>query len=176
MMKPNKASVIAHTIKPHGLFPNNSKLPLLIYNGVFHESDHGEAMAESFERLYESNNFKPSWRYGVYPYFHYHSNTHEILGVFSGNAELLFGGDEGIRCKVKAGDLVVIPAGVAHRSVKTSQEFCCVGGYPSSSPHYDMNYEKDTDNNKQSKILDVPIPSNDPIYGPQGPLIDKWNT
>lgn len=47
---------------------------------------------------------------------HYHSTTHECLGVFQGQADLLFGvadsevdGRNGIRETVRAGDCIVIP-------------------------------------------------------------------
>ena len=77
---------------------------------------------------------------------HYHSTTHEGLAVFRGNARLRFGAsnddnpDDGIELDVKVGDVIVIPAGVAHCAVKESGEFGMVGSYPEVS-----NFRSDAD-------------------------------
>lgn len=75
----------------------------------------------------------------MYHEAHYHSTTHEGLSVFRGNARLRFGVsdddnvDDGVVINVKVGDVIVIPAGVAHCSIKESGEFCMVGSYPEVS-------------------------------------------
>lgn len=68
-----------------GIIPNN-KLPLLIYRKVIDET--GDSAAKFFEERFAENNWKNSWRNGVYDYHHYHSNTHEVLGVYKGKALL----------------------------------------------------------------------------------------
>ena len=66
----------------------------------------------------------------------YHSTTHEGLAVFRGNALMRFGisindnSDDGIELTVKVGDVIVIPAGVAHCALKESGGFSMVGAYP----------------------------------------------
>ena len=61
---------------------------------------------------------------------HYHSNTHEALGVFRGSARLQFGGDDSaiaVQEEVKAGDVMVIPAGVGHKQLEGRDGFTMVG-------------------------------------------------
>ena len=57
----------------------NSKLPLLLYAGEF--SATGNEGAEWLEKTFARHGWTNSWRNGVYPFHHYHSNTHEVLGV-----------------------------------------------------------------------------------------------
>ena len=72
----------------------------------------------------------------MYREAHYHSTTHEGLAVFRGHARLRFGvSDEdnvdlGIELNVNAGDVIVIPAGVAHCALQESGGFSMVGSYP----------------------------------------------
>jgi uncharacterized protein YjlB len=67
---------------------------------------------------------------------HYHSTTHEGLAVFRGKAHLRFGvsdddnADNAVELHVKVGDVIVIPAGVAHCALDESGGFCMVGSYP----------------------------------------------
>jgi uncharacterized protein YjlB len=69
--------------------PNN-KLPVIIYKGIF--SARGNEGAKWLEDKFAENHWKNSWRNGVFDYHHYHSNTHEVLGVYSGEALLQLGG------------------------------------------------------------------------------------
>ena len=50
---------------------------------------------------------------------HYPSNAHEVLGTAEGKVTLRLGGEAGLPFHLKAGDMIVLPAGVGHR---------CVGG------------------------------------------------
>lgn len=150
----------------------NSHFPLLLYKNIFNEE--GEGCAELLEVLFAANNWTNSWRWGVYPFHHYHSNTHEVLGVFKGSAEILFGGEFGEKVTVKAGDVVVIPAGVGHKCLSDENDFMVVGAYPGGcSP--DMNRGElgerpDVDEN----IAKVLIPDSDPVFGPNDGLIIIW--
>jgi uncharacterized protein YjlB len=75
----------------------------------------------------------------MYRESHYHSTTHEGLAVFRGNAHLRFGisnddnVSDGVELNVKFGDVIVIPAGVAHCALTESGGFCMVGSYPEVS-------------------------------------------
>lgn len=75
----------------------------------------------------------------MYRESHYHSTTHEGLAVFRGNARLRFGvsnddnASEGVELNVKVGDVIVIPAGVAHCALTESGGFTMVGSYPEVS-------------------------------------------
>ena len=67
----------------------------------------------AIERIFAANGWPPAWRNGVHP-FHHFSSAHEVLGVARGEASVLFGGPDGTVLPVAAGDVVVVPAGVAH--------------------------------------------------------------
>jgi uncharacterized protein YjlB len=45
------------------------------------------------------------------------SNADEVLGIAEGNIALRIGGDAGSLFQLKAGDMIVLPAGVGHRRV-----------------------------------------------------------
>jgi uncharacterized protein YjlB len=107
-----------------GTFPN-SRLPLVLYIDAV-----PEATADGLEGLFSRNGWPPAWRASVFPYQHYHSRSHECLGVAQGRARLQFGGPAGQAFEVKAGDVVVIPAGVAHQRLDASADFLVVGCYP----------------------------------------------
>jgi uncharacterized protein YjlB len=64
------------------------------------------------------------------PFLNYHSTSHEVLGVHSGVATLRLGGEHGKNVEVVAGDVVIIPAGVAHQNLSSSDDFGVVGAYP----------------------------------------------
>ena len=95
-----------------GKFPN-SVLPVVIYRNVFKPDE--KNLAAQFEQLFESNNWTNSWRDGIFTYHHYHSTTHEVMGVFKGNVKLHLGGEQGKIISMEKGDVIVIPAGVAHK-------------------------------------------------------------
>nr|WP_240795509.1 cupin domain-containing protein [Aquibacillus halophilus] len=72
----------------------------------------------NFSELFRTNNWKNSWTGGVFSYHHFHSNSHEVLGVISGQAKIMFGGNHGLSLNIYAGDAVVIPAGVGHKHIE----------------------------------------------------------
>ena len=86
----------------------NSPHPVLIYRQL---PLAGPTPAEAFERLFDSHLWPSAWRGTVYDYHHYHSTAHEVLGVASGWARVMLGGEHGQEVELKAGDAVVLPAG-----------------------------------------------------------------
>ncbi len=157
-------------LEDDGNIPNN-KLPLLIYKNAFEERD--DAGAAWLEQRFSENNWTNSWRNGVFDYHHYHSNTHEVLGVYNGTATLQLGGEKGKKMEVSAGDVIVIPAGVGHKNLG-SENFKIVGAYPNGKKQ-DMNYGKEGERPRTDKnIADVPIPAADPLFGEKGGLPKIW--
>ena len=169
----NPEPLVSHyIIGDNGVFPNNSELPLVVLKNAIKLPD--EDPASVVEDIFNMNKWGNSWRNGLYRVHHYHSTAHEALGVYSGWVEGLFGGEDGVKLKVFAGDVIIIPAGVAHKNIGQSPDFKVVGAYPPGQS-WDMNYgnpdeRPQTDNN----ILRVPLPLTDPVYGKEGKLLSFW--
>ncbi|MCM2972559.1 hypothetical protein [Larsenimonas suaedae] len=73
----------------------NSSLPVLHYRRAF---DPGmPALAPHIERCFKANGWLPAWRYGLYPFDHFHTTAHEALGVYQGWALARLGGPAGVR-------------------------------------------------------------------------------
>lgn len=150
----------------------NSKYPLLLYQGVLNTS--GDQEADWLEERFRSNGWTNSWRWGIYSYHHFHSNTHEVLGVFKGTAELLLGGDHGQKLTVNSGDVIVIPAGVGHKCLSHTDDFTVVGAYPHGAKP-DMNKgEKGERPQVDQNLKEVPFPDADPLMGKGEGLIILW--
>jgi uncharacterized protein YjlB len=156
-----------------GVFPNNDKLPLLLYhNGLPPAARDDPAVVRT---LFAGRGWTESWVNGIYDFHHYHSTAHEVLAICAGQAEVQFGGPEGVRTSVSAGDVVVIPAGVAHRNLGSSDDFTVVGAYPQGQS-YDMCYGKEGERPAADEnIARVPLPTSDPLTGPAGPLNQHWH-
>jgi uncharacterized protein YjlB len=162
-----------HRFADDGTFPN-SRFPALVYRGVAQVTA-GAAAPEAFEALFRGNGWgSASWRNGLYGVHHYHSTAHEVLGVFGGAVRIQLGGPQGTPVEVQAGDVVVIPAGVAHKNLGATREFRVVGAYPAgTSP--DMNYgERGERPGADRNIARVPFPGGDPVGGPRGELMVHW--
>ena len=165
--------VTAHTLGPAGSWPNNPQLALLVYVGAF-DLDGDDDGASTIERCFAGNDWTQAWRDGVYDFDHYHATAHEVLGCYRGRASIRFGGEGGIEVELRAGDAVVIPAGVAHRCLSCSADFAVVGAYASGRT-YDMRRGDPAErSDAQRRIGEVPPPTADPVLGPRGPLMKLW--
>src|SRR5688572_17402941 len=111
-----------HVLKDDGTFPN-SLLPVLHYKRVLKLPP--LFAATYIKRLFKKNNWTNSWKYGIFEYHHCHSITHEVLGGYKGQARIQLGGDEGIELLLKKGDVLIIPAGVAHKNNDGEQQIGC---------------------------------------------------
>jgi uncharacterized protein YjlB len=155
-----------------GTFPN-SALPVLLYREAFHGQ--GKQLASSIEKQFAENDWTKSWRDGVYSFAHYHSTSHEVLAVYSGSATLRLGAGNGRDFKVRAGDVIVIPAGVAHQNIGSNGDFGVVGAYPEGRD-WDLLRGRPGERPQADKnIAALPVPENDPVYGADGPLREIWN-
>ncbi|OXM14311.1 cupin domain-containing protein [Paenibacillus herberti] len=151
-----------------GLIPNHPSLPVLVYRSPVKKT-------ESMEQLFASHGWGNNWTNGVYPYHHYHSNTHEALGVVSGTAMLQLGGPTGETVEVSSGDVLVLPAGTGHRRLSASSSFRISGGYP-GGVSYNMRHAENKD--RQLALEEIPsvlLPGTDPVYGVAGPLLRAWH-
>ena len=63
--------------------------------------------------------------------------------------------------------MLVLPAGVGHRRLGAGDGLQVIGAYPRGQSHFDMK-------RKGRAIPKVSLPSTDPFYGKDGPLIKAW--
>ncbi len=157
--------------KDDGTIPN-SKYPLLVYQNAF--SKKGNEGGNWLEERFGRNGWTNTWRWGVYPFHHYHSNTHEVLGVFSGTALLHMGGEKGEKIQVKAGDILVIPAGVGHKCISHSDDFTVLGAYPDGLSPDLMRGTEGERPDSDKRIAKVKKPDADPLLGNGAGLITLW--
>ena len=171
LLKINEPDVLAQELKYDGIFPN-SKLELLVYRKAVDLPE--EDPASVFEQLFGANNWHGNLRNGIYPYHHYHSTAHEVLGVYCGWAKVQLGGEKDLALEIQAGDVIIIPAGDAHKKLRSSADFRVVGAYPEGQD-LDMNYGKSGERPGVDRNIErVALPKQDPIYGAGGPLLEKW--
>ena len=164
--------VIAHLLAPDGAIPNHPRWPLLVYPGAVVLA--GPDPAAIFEQLFERNRWPAAWRNGVHPFHHYHSTAHEVLGVYSGEATVRFGGDGGVEITARPGDVIVLPAGTGHRKLASHGPLGIVGAYPEGQ-HADTCTPLTARAGRSAEaVARVPLPACDPVFGARGPLLAHW--
>ncbi|MVN21752.1 cupin domain-containing protein [Mucilaginibacter sp. HMF7410] len=160
-----------HFFKDDGIIPN-SQYPLLHYQKAFTAT--GPAGASWLEQHFAQYKWTNSWRNGVYPFHHYHSTSHEVLGIYNGSALLHLGGERGQKVKVEAGDIIVIPAGVGHKNLGSSTDFGVVGAYPDGRSWDVMRGQPGERPKADERIAALPVPDFDPFLGKAGGLVGLW--
>lgn len=144
----------------------NSTLPVLLFRGVIEVE--ASDKAKRFRARFQENGWTGVWTDIVYDYTHFHSNAHEVLGVAAGKLTIRLGGEGGKLFRLRAGDMLVLPAGVGHRRVGPDEGLRVVGAYPRGQAHYDMKRE----GRAKPKVA---LPKTDPFYGIDGPLMQLWS-
>ena len=148
-------------------FPN-SPLPLLVHRAAL--TPDAAVMVRAFAKQGWSN----AWRNGIFGYHHFHSIAHEVLGIAAGEVQVVFGGPSSSKIAVRAGDVVVIPAGVAHFNAGQSQDLLVVGAYPGGAS-YDVRRGNPAEREMAMRaIAAVPLPDNDPVVGQENGLRRLW--
>lgn len=167
--KPEK--VIHDIIQKNHFFPNNSRIPFMVYKQAIHFTDQS---AEAIQAFLKQNHWINSWVDGIYNYDHYHSNTHEALIIIVGTCTVQIGGEDGKCYDIGIGDVVIFPAGVAHKNIGSSDDFKCIGAYPVDLD-YDMKFGFADEHPKvDENIKKVALPKCDPVFGKNGLLFDYW--
>jgi uncharacterized protein YjlB len=156
----------------NGIVPNNPSLPLVIRRGAITPSP--DDPAKSFKATFAKYGWTNAWLDGIHDYHHYHPNTHEVLGIVSGSAQVRFGGEEGDLITLSAGDVVIIPAGVAHALINGSDDFAVVGAYPAGADCETIRDDPNALATSQQRIAQVPLPDADPVDGADGALMKLW--
>jgi uncharacterized protein YjlB len=156
-----------HHLPDAGGIPN-SRLPVLVY----HEVDAARDASEC-EELFARNGWLGAWVDGIYSFHHFHSITHEVLGIVAGSASVILGGPSGRRFKVERGDVLVLPAGTGHCNAGSSA-LLVVGAYPNGM-RWDLRRGDPAERDEVlANIEAVPLPDADPVHGPDGPFTEIW--
>lgn len=206
------AEVKKYHLPPTSKIPN-SPFPLLHYPGFF-PSPASRAPAAVHD-AFAANGWHVQWifRYGPTQQSHYHSAAHECMAVLSGEATIRFGvadeepaagdggggvaaghsnGDSstGIEVHARAGDVFVLPAGLAHKTFNPDPSdstfklltpgdghhspgaglaavepsgFTMIGAYPAGAK-WDFAVGGEHEGRYQ-EVWSVPRPERDPVLG-----------
>ncbi|KAF7563910.1 hypothetical protein G7046_g217 [Stylonectria norvegica] len=160
-------------------FVPNNRLPVLVYRDVLPQP-HDENKAQEF---IEANGWLKGGTWGAIPHHHFHPNTHECYAVFRGSSTLLLGvgplEDESLGTEVvmKAGDVIILPAGVSHCSKDFEDDYRYIGVYPKGSQKWKNEFCRDQERCQPLKeeAEAVQVPEWDPIRGYKGPLYALWS-
>ncbi|HEY4276026.1 MAG TPA: hypothetical protein VGM68_11110 [Rhizomicrobium sp.] len=158
-----------------GKTPNNPRFPLVYYRSPV-ALDRKLDPAAIFEVLFAANRWTGSWRDGIYPFNHFHTQTHEVLGIARGSVKVRFGGEAGRLLALKAGDVVILPAGTGHRRVSHARDLLVVGAYPAKGSYDEPRPGEVPHDQAVAHIRKVPPPARDPVYGVKGALAALWTS
>ena len=156
-----------------GIIPNNPSLPLLVYRRAINLAGTPDP-ERAIEEIFARNGWGDMWRNGIYPFTHYHSMIHEVLGIARGRARVRFGGSRGEEIEVAAGDVAVLPAGTGHQRAEQSVDLVVIGAYPPAGTYNLCRGTPREHGRALAAIPQVPLPAADPVFGPQGPLTRLW--
>ena len=191
----NEISLEHHLLGKSGISPNNDALPLILYKGAIAlGADEPES---DVEKVFWGNDWGNGFRGDTFTFHHYHSSAHEVVGCSRGTAQVQFGGPEGPVFEFKAGDAVLIPAGVVHRRCDDAPGYNSVGAYPPGQvpdccvlskedariAHQDqgigdldvISVGKNELGAALARIAQIPLPVTDPIAGAAGPVQTLWH-
>jgi uncharacterized protein YjlB len=164
--------VITYFLEADAEVPNNTRLPLLVYPAAVELSPHDPASV--FEQRFVLNGWVGCWRNGIFPFHHFHSTAHEVLGIYSGSAVARLGGENGVTVTLNPGDVVIIPAGVAHKKLSSSGGFGVVGAYPSGQQPDMCRANASACQRAAEQVARVLVPECDPVHGDRGPMCAHW--
>lgn len=154
-------------------FPN-STLPILYYPESITDKLNKDDDSQKVLSLFEQNGYTNGWVGSIYTYHHFHSNTHEVLACISGDAEVQLGGPNAEIYSFKEGDVVLLPAGVAHKLITASEDFQIVGAYPDKKEPDMQRGDLEQYSKISERIRQVKVPEYDPVKNSQGGVIEYW--
>ncbi|KAI1065520.1 hypothetical protein LB507_001234 [Fusarium sp. FIESC RH6] len=204
-------------LPPTDLIPNSPR-PLLHYKNVLTKTrNNTQCDPAEVWQTFTKNGWNVEWifRYGSTQSSHFHSEAHECMAVLSGTATIRFGvadtSDDlqestygsawekgGVLLEAEAGDVFIIPAGVAHKTHNTKPEaefklmspgvghgieaddpqqalkevelsgYCMMGAYNGG----EWDFVKS--GGDYGKSWKVPKPERDPVFGKGEGLVKIW--
>ena len=168
-----RTAPITHMFADDGRIPNNPVLPFVLYRGGIDLTGTPDPEIV-IEKAFAANGWVDMWRNGIFPYVHYHSMIHEVMGVARGRAFVRFGGENGEVFEIAPGDVVVLPAGTGHQCLNQSADLVVIGAYPRGGTYNLCRATKAEHRRALATIANVPLPDSDPAFGPKGPLLTLW--
>ncbi len=145
---------------PNGNVPNHPRLPVLVARAALRSRTPAQIETHLAHR-----GWTRAWRNGIYAFHHYHSTAHEVLVIARGQARVTVGGEGGPQLHLHAGDVLVLPAGTAHRNDGSGADLLVVGAC-AGGRDWDLCRPENTDPERaQARIAQVPDWERDPIDG-----------
>lgn len=161
-------------IKENPPYPNHP-LPVLYYPRALEKVIEQKDPSGAAKNFFTDNGYTNGWVNGIFDYHHFHSNTHEVLGCIAGSATVQLGGPGKETYPFYTGDVVLLPAGVAHKLIDATEDFQVVGAYPNGlQPDTQRGDAKDYEE-VQQRSYDVLVPDTDPVTKTNGPVQEHWN-
>lgn len=146
-------------IPSRGGFPGNPRLPALHWKGA------GPPDAAAMLGRFAGHGWTNGWRNGIYDFDHFHSTAHEVLGCAAGWVDVSLGAGAGPVVRFEAGDVLMLPAGVAHRNLGAAPDLLVVGAYDRGLD-WDLRRGDIAELAAVAAIIAVlPPPDRDPISG-----------
>jgi uncharacterized protein YjlB len=171
----NPSTPVTFRFADDGSIPNNPTLPFVLYRGGVDLTGSPDP-EDLIEKAFGRNGWGNMWRNGIFPYAHYHSMIHEAMGIARGRAKVRFGGENGEAIDVMPGDVVILPAGTGHQCLSHSPNLVVIGAYPPSGKYNLCRGSKADHAEALLTIPKVPLPTMDPVFGPDGPLLTLWRS
>lgn len=170
------ATTITRVFEDDGYVPN-SRLPLVIYGQLLDLTfcPKGEKQRENaMEGLIKKRGWYVDWTYSIFKREHYHPNAHEALAIVKGAAKIQCGGRRaGETFEVAIGDAIIIPAGVGHERLESSDDFTVIGMYVKGAKYETYFGTKAEYVTAKRRLPHVVLPPADPFYGSEG-IMKLW--
>lgn len=149
-----------------GAFPN-SRLPVLLWRNAI------PGGVDRMETTFRDHGWEGTWRNGIFDFHHYHATAHEVLAIGRGSVTVRLGGPDGETLDLAAGDVVLLPAGTAHRNLGQSADLIVVGAYPPGQRPDILRGNPGERPGADQHIAAVPLPGTNPVTGTPGPP-EEW--
>lgn len=164
------------SVRPFRLQPTegipNSTLPLLVAPQALPAESRNAAAAK---RRLENAGWTGTWTYTVFPFWHFHTKGHEVLACIAGEAVIGFGGEGRMELRMRPGDAVVIPAGLAHMRIKGDDAFQVAGAYPPGQEGDIVRPGEMDEAALRRALASVPLPPTDPLTGARPGMLTWWS-
>lgn len=216
----NMVQVKTYHLSPTERIPNSPR-PLIHYKNALARKQDGKCDPVEAWDMFQANGWKVAWitRYAHTQLSHFHSQAHECMAVLSGTSTIRFGvadttddleantygsswEEGGLELDAEAGDVFVIPSGVAHKTYntrpRTEFKFLTPGrghliaptleesrkavagieltGFTMMGAYNNGDWDFITSGGDYEKVWSVPKPQYDPVLGDsQQGLCGLWS-